>query len=90
MAELDAKQKEFFRSMEATFDTSGWTLLTQGWKEEQAALSQMMFFNAKTMEDVQAARVRYGLLTELLQLPDAIANQKQAILDSDEDEVPYV
>ncbi len=88
MEDLTAKQTEFFRSMEATFNTSGWTLLKQGWVEESAALSDRAFFNAKSMDDVQNARVRYGLLQELIALEDQIAAQKQSILDTaDQDDL---
>ncbi len=84
MAELTDKQTEFFRSMESTFNTSGWTLLKQGWVEESEALSDLTFFNAKSMDDVQNARVRYGLLQELIALEDQIAAQKQSILDTED------
>ena len=82
--QLDAKQQEFFSSMEGTFITPGWALLAQGWKEEQDALPQMMFFNAKTMEDVEQARVRFGLLNELITLPQTITAQREQI-ESQED-----
>lgn len=86
MADLTNEQKQFFSSMETTFDTVGWTLLTQGWKEEQGRLSDQAFFNAKSMDDVRETRIRFSLLGELLALPEQIATQKQAILDGEGDE----
>lgn len=85
MAVLDSKQQEFFSAMEGTFNTPGWALLTQGWREEQEALPQMTFFNAKSMEDVDQARVRFGLLNELVNLPAAISHQRSEIENMDEE-----
>ena len=84
---LTDQQKEYFAAMENTFRTPGWTLLRQGWQEELDALAERMFFNAKTMEDVNQARVRYGLLNELLNLPQMIEQQRTQIEDVEEDDV---
>lgn len=84
MTDLTNDQKQFFSNMETTFDTVGWTLLRQGWKEEQDRLSDVAFFNAKSMDDVRESRIRYALLGELIDLPEQIATQKQTILDDDE------
>lgn len=81
MAKLDAEQKEFYASMESTFDTKGWDLMTIRWKEEQSMLRDRMFFGAKTMDDVVESRIQYGILGELVALPVSLAAQKQAILD---------
>lgn len=83
MAKLTVEQTEFFRSMENTLTTSGWTLLKRGWVEESDSLPEQTFFNAKSMEDVQQARVRYGLLQELIALEKYFEAQKQAILDDE-------
>lgn len=82
MAKLTPKQVEYFRSMELLFDSSGWSVLTQGWKQEQEALPDRVFFNAKDMTLVTEARIRYELLTELLALPAQIASQKEQALDA--------
>lgn len=76
MAKLSAQQQEFYGSLENTFNTPGWALMVQGWKEERDQLPLAVFFNAQTMDDVNAARVRYGLLDELLALPETIEQQK--------------
>ena len=81
---LTDKQTEFFSAMEGTFRTQGWTLLRQGWQEEQGLLSDRMFFNAKSMDDMNNARVRYGLLNELIELPATIAAQKAHFEEMDE------
>lgn len=89
--ELTPKQVEYFAAMEGTFNTPGWTLIRQGWEEERESLAERMFFNAKSYEDVSHARVRYGLLNELINLPSMIEQQRQQVLDQpDEDETPNV
>lgn len=78
--ELTPKQQEFYAQLENTFMTPGWSLMVQGWKDEQAALPESAFFNAQNMDDIRAARVRYGLLAELIQLPEVIAQQKLNVI----------
>ena len=84
MAKLTAEQKEFYSSMETTFNTQGWGLMASRWKEEQDALRDRMFFGAKSMDDVVEIRIQYGILGELVSLPTLIESQKQAVLDKDE------
>ncbi len=78
---LTDQQKEFYSSMEHTFNTPGWGLMSQRWKETQDALRDQMFFGAKTMEDVTEMRLEYDFLGQLLGLPDAMSAQKQTVLD---------
>lgn len=85
---LSPKQVEYFAAMEGTFNTPGWTLMRQGWEVESDGLSQIVFFNAKSLEDINNARVRYSILNELITLPEEILRQKQEVLDQpDEDEL---
>lgn len=79
------QQKEFYGNLERMFLSPGWALVTQGWKEERDQLPMAAFFNAQTIEDVRAMRVRYGILDELIQLPDTIAQQKLNAEESDAD-----
>ncbi len=81
---MDNRQKEFYSKLEDTFRTPGWHLITQGWRDEQAQLPEVAFFNAKNMEDVEALRVRYGLLNELINLPDTIEQQKLNVVSEAE------
>lgn len=85
MAKLTAQQQEFYSNLENTFNTQGWALMVQGWKEEQKQLPLAAFFNAQTMDDVRAARVRYGLLDELITLPDTIEQQKLNSMEMDDE-----
>ena len=87
---LNPEQQQFFAAMENTFRSPGWTMLANGWREDQKGLAEQMFFGAKSMEDVQTARVRYRLLTELIQLPDVIAAQKTDIIEQNDEDEGYV
>jgi len=82
--QLTDQQKEFYASMESTFETAGWSLLTKGWKEEQDGLANTMLFNAKSMDDINATRVRFALLNELIELPTLLEQQRKAIIENDE------
>jgi len=82
---LTEQQKEFFASMESTLDSSGWALMENGWRDEQERLESRVFFGAKDMNDVLEARVRYGLLKELLDMPEMIREQKETILNTEVD-----
>lgn len=88
MAELTAEQKEFYASLESTFNSQGWDLLTIEWTDELEVLKEQVFFGATDMVDVQAARVRYGLLNELVQLPQMIATQKSQI--EEDENAPFI
>ncbi len=84
---LDNNQIEFYGKLEQTFLTPGWAQMSAGWKEEQETLPLNAFFNANTFEDLRAARVRYGLLDELIKLPETIAQQKLNVINAAEDDV---
>jgi hypothetical protein len=85
--ELTQQQAEFYQAMDHTFNTKGWQLMTQRWREEQIQLKDRMFFGAKDMNDVQEHRGRYELLNELLTLPEHLAKQKQFVENADPDDI---
>jgi len=87
--ELTAQQAEFYQAMEHTFQTKGWQLMSQRWKEEQLQLKDRMFFGAKDMDDVREHRGRHELLNELLTLPEHLAQQKQFIENAEADDPDY-
>jgi hypothetical protein len=84
---LTDKQKEFFTAMENMFNTPGWTLLTQGWTGERDALYEHVFFNAKEIGDIRAAHVRYGILNELIELPNSTQRTKDETLNLETQDV---
>jgi hypothetical protein len=91
MAKLTAEQWEYFTSMENTLDSPGWALLEKGWKDEQAALPERVFFNAKEGDTLMIeARIRYELLGELIGLRQLVANQREAIETEEEEPDVYV
>lgn len=83
---LTDEQTQFFSAMESMFNSAGWKLLSQGWRQEQQMLPESAFFNAKTETDLQEDRVRYRLISELLSLPEEIARQKAALEEAPEDD----
>lgn len=84
---MDKRQEAFFRELEVTFRTPGWARLMAGWKEELDAIPAQIFWSAKDMTEIQAARVRYELLASLLDLPNHHERAKLELfrqeLDSD-------
>lgn len=83
---LNEEQKAFFMDMESLFNHPGWARLKKRWQDEFNAIPQSSFYNAKSMDDMLADRVRMGLLHELLELPNQIDRMKQDILEADEHE----
>jgi hypothetical protein len=83
MADLTPQQAEFYGNLEQTFLSTGWKLLVQGWTEERDALPLAAFFNAQSMDDLRAAKVRFGLLDELINLPATIGQQKLNLLEAE-------
>lgn len=83
---MDLDRRAFFRDMEALFQSNGWKHLTDGWRAEFDSLPLQSFLGAKSFTDVQADRVRYRLLAELLSLADELERQKAEIEAADSDE----
>lgn len=82
--ELSDGDKSLFMDMESLFEHPGWNRLVQGWHEETRMLPEAAFYNAKSMDDMLAFRVRMGLLRELLDLPNTLSNRKQELLAGNE------
>lgn len=79
---MDEKQKQFFAAMESLFESEGWELVSRGWREEAERLPEDAFFNAKDFEYVRETRIRHELLQQLIDLPNQIALQKEAIIEN--------
>jgi Lhr-like helicase len=88
--QLNDQQKEFYNALENTYRTPGWNLMVQGWTTERDSLSEMVFHNAKSMDDIFAARVRYALLNELIGLAQHHESVREQIENTDEDEMHNV
>ena len=87
---LTEEQKALVADLEVTYNTVGWERLMQGWREEYTSLPETSFLNAKSMEDLNADRVRYRLLHELLSLPQDLEDaQGQAEESEEESHNPY-
>ena len=82
---LTDQDKALFDDMDRLFNSGGWDRLVTSWKEERDQLKESVFFSAKTEQDINMARLRYSLLTELIQLRDTVEGQKLA-KESQEDQ----
>lgn len=76
---------QLYADLEHTFNTPGWSRLVEGWKEEQKWLPEFAFYNAKTVEDLELARVRHKLLSELISLADDIRQQREALEEAEQE-----
>ena len=86
---LTDQQKEFYGALEGTFRTAGWNVMVTGWIVERDGLAEIVFHNAKSMEDVYTARVRYGLLNELIGLAETHAEQRRQLEEDAPDSGGY-
>jgi hypothetical protein len=76
---MNTNEKQLITDLENTFNTPGWSHLVDGWKEERDALPLIAFTNVKTMDELEAYRVRFDLLSQLIGLPDDIAADHDAL-----------
>lgn len=86
---LSNEDKALFSDLEVTYNSPGWARLKQGWQEEMDNLPEAAFFNCKTLEDLHTYRVRYGLLKELVELPEDMEEARLALME-DKDESEHV
>jgi hypothetical protein len=68
------------------FDTPGWTTLKKQLQEELDNLPLMAFYSAKDFEELVAYRVRARLLGEMIAFEEIIAQQKEELLLTREQE----
>ena len=87
---LTDSQKQFFMELETTFNTPGWHRLKQGWQEELDSIPEATFQNAEDIEYVKEARIRWRLLQDLVDLPDEIEKQREALDSGDADEADLI
>jgi len=64
--------------------------MVTGWTQERDSLAEILFHNAKSMDDVYAARVRYALLNELIGLAATHENQRTQLEEAEVEQDPYV
>lgn len=83
---MNQKEKVMLTELRSMMETPGWTHLVNGWKAEQEALPLMAFTHVKTMEELQALRVRNDLLSQLIGLEEDIASALEAGVEESTDE----
>jgi len=83
--ELTDKQLEYFAAMESTFDTPGWAIISQGWQAELDSLPERVFWSdpEKFDKTILEGRIRFELLTQLVQLPTSVAASKDEAINMD-------
>jgi hypothetical protein len=81
------EQTQLYNDLERMFATPGWEHLHKGFLEEQQALPLMAFLNADTSEELERYRIRYELLTQLIELPDQISAERRAYEEAEDENV---
>ena len=89
MTALTNEQKQFYSAMDSLFRQPGWELLRQGWQAEADNLPNIVFFNAKSMDDVRDARIRHSLLRELLDLSSQMEKQQEHLISENPEPAGY-
>ena len=77
---LTSQEKGFFQDMEMLFSSPGWAHLVKGWQNEQEYLRESGFYSAKSFDELRDARIRHELLSELLELPQAMQKQREDLI----------
>ncbi len=73
----ESKQTEY-RYWDELFRCKGWKLLMQDWQEEATSLPMRAFENAKTWDELLAARAALRKIEELLTWETALNNARDA------------
>lgn len=66
---LTEAEKAHFMEMDAMFNSAGWSSLTKVMQAQIDAIPLQAFYNAKSFEELQLARVRMQEMSSLVQLP---------------------
>jgi hypothetical protein len=77
---VDADVKAYFQRYETIFDSEPWQLLTDEWRRDLAEIPVRAFFDAKSWDEILAARAVVQKLSEYLTYPKQIELRKQAIM----------
>ncbi len=79
-ADLTDGEKSYFQKFEAVFDSPEWKLLTDEWRKDLAEIPVRAFFDAKSWDEILAARATIRKLQEYLVYPQILELRRQAIL----------
>lgn len=73
------QQIDIFNDLERTFATPGWEHLQRMFREEQEQIPLHAFLNADSWEELERLRIRFELLTQLIELPEQIKAEREAV-----------
>lgn len=76
---LDA-EKSYFQKYDGIFGSPEWEALTNEWRNDLAEIPVRAFFDAKSWDEILAARALVAKLQEYLTYPRQIELRKQAIV----------
>jgi hypothetical protein len=74
---LSQEQQEYYRAFESMFGSIGWKLFTDEIREGMENAPERHFWEAKSLEDLKAARAAHSQLVWLLNYPHHIEAKKQ-------------
>lgn len=73
-------EKSYFERFNAIFASPEWDALTREWRNDLAEIPVRAFFEAKSWDEILAARALIKKLQEYLTYPQQVDFRKQAIL----------
>jgi hypothetical protein len=83
---LTNEEKRIKREWQELFDSPGWGRFRAQLQEELDNLPTVAFYNAKTLDELVAYRVRARLLGEFIAFEDIIKRQEEELLMTREQE----
>lgn len=78
---LTDSERSYFSEFEEFFDSPAWRALAEGWRKDLEALPERAFWEAKSWDEILAARALCTKLKEYLSAPQLIAYRKAAMIE---------
>lgn len=84
---LTEAEKGFFQRFSALFESDEWQLLVTEWSRDLDALPTRAFWQAKSWDEILAARALHAKLSEYLAYPNEIELRRQHLIEQREQEL---
>lgn len=78
--QLDDGEKSYFEKFETVFNSEAWAELVKEWRDDLATIPVRAFYEAKSWDEILAARALVEKLREYIAYPRQIDFRKQNIL----------
>jgi hypothetical protein len=78
--QLTDDEKSYFSKFESVFNSPEWAAVTDEWRKDLAELPVRAFYEARSWDEILAARAVVAKLQEYLTYPRQIELREQAIL----------